>query len=122
MIVYFMLLSAAVIAGYELLAPFMLSVFLGRTNQELIFISRIVMLSAAGYMFYVFFRSIIDAVHHRSYNTVNIVISLLVLVLFSLTGIYFDVSRTVLLFIFVLSLTGLGALTYIHIRKIIRQA
>jgi hypothetical protein len=122
MIFYFLLLSFAVTAGYEILAPFMLSVFFGKANPELIYISRIVMLSAAGYMFYVFFRSIIDAAHHRSYNTFNIITALLFLVLFSLAGIFFDVSRTVLLFIFVLSLSGLGALTYFHIRKIIRQA
>lgn len=121
MIFYFLLLAAAVTIGYEFLSPVLLSVFLGRTNQELVFISRIVMLAAAGYMFYVFFRSIIDAAHHRSYNTLNIVIALLFLVITSSIGIYFDVSQTLLLSIFVLSVFILGALTWFRIKKIITQ-
>lgn len=122
MIFYFLLLAAAVTIGYELLSPFLLSVFLGRTNPELIFISRIVMLSAAGYMFYVFFRSIIDAAHHRSYNTLNIIVSLLFLAITTSAGIYFDASQTFLLSIFVLSVFILGTLTWFRIKKIILQA
>ena len=121
MIFYFLLLSAIVIAGYELLAPVLLSVYLGKANSALVFISRIVMLSAAGYMFYVFFRSIIDAAHHRSYNTLNIIISLTVLILLSSAGLFFNVSRTYLLSIFVLSVSLLGTMTYLHIKKILKQ-
>ncbi|MBK5283837.1 MAG: hypothetical protein JJE25_00405 [Bacteroidia bacterium] len=118
MIFYFLYLSAVIILGFELLSPFLLSVYLGRTNTELVFISRIIMLSAGGYMFYVFFRSIIDAAHHRSYNTVNIISALLFLFASSSVGFFTDVSRTYLLFIFVLSVYILGALTWFRIKKI----
>lgn len=122
MILYFLLLSAIVIAGYELLAPALLTAYLGTANAHLLYISQIVMLSAGGYMFYVFFRSIIDAAHHRSYNTVNILISLVFLLIFSLPGIYIHVNRTYLLSIFVLSVSLLGIMTYLQIKKIISQA
>jgi O-antigen/teichoic acid export membrane protein len=122
MIFYFLLLSAIVIAGYELLAPVLLSVYLGKVNVNLLYISRMVMLAAAGYMFYVFFRSIIDAAHHRSYNTVNILISLLFLLIFSMPGIFFHVNRAYLLSIFALSVSLLGIMTYLQIKKIISQA
>jgi O-antigen/teichoic acid export membrane protein len=121
MIFYFLLLSLGGTLAYEFLSPVLLSVFLGRTNQELVFISRIVMVSAAGYMFYVFFRSIIDAAHYHSYNTVNIFFALLFHALASFIGIYFHFSRTVLLSIFVLSVFILGTLTYLQLKKIIRQ-
>ena len=121
MIVYFLLLSAVVIIGYELLSPVLLSVFLGRTGTELVFISRIVMAAAAGYMFYVFFRSIIDAADYRSYNTVNILISLSILLILSLPGVFMNVNRVYLLSIFVLSVFTLGILTYFQIKKIISR-
>lgn len=121
MIVYFLLLSAVVIIGYELLSPVLLSVFLGRTGTELVFISRIVMAAAAGYMFYVFFRSIIDAADYRSYNTVNILISLAILLILSLPGVFMNVNRVYLLSIFVLSVFTLGILTYFQIKKIISR-
>jgi O-antigen/teichoic acid export membrane protein len=121
MIFYFLLLSAIVIAGYELLAPALISIYLGKANPELVYISRIIMLSAAGYMFYVFFRSIIDAAHHRSYNTVNIIISLTALIALSSAGFFFNVSRTYLLSIFVLSVSLLGTMTYLYIKKILKQ-
>jgi len=94
MIFYFLFLSAIVIAGYELLAPVLLSVYLGKANPALVYISRIVILSASGYMFYVFFRSIIDAAHHRSYNTLNIIISLTVLIVLSSAGLFFNVRSS----------------------------
>ena len=122
MIFYFLLLAAAVTIGYELLSPLLLSVYLGRPNEELVFISRIAMLSAAGYMFYVFFRSIIDAADYRSFNTVNILISVAFLLIFSLPGMWIQVSRIYLLSIFVLSVFVLGTLTYLHIKKIISRA
>jgi hypothetical protein len=80
-----------------------------------------VILAAAGYMFYVFFRSIIDAAHHRSYNTMNIIISLTVLTILSSAGLFFNFSHTYLLSIFVLSVSLLGAMTYLQIKRILLQ-
>jgi hypothetical protein len=108
MIFYFLLLSAIVIAGYELLAPALISLYLGKANPQLVYISRIVMAVGCGLYVLRFFQK-----HYRcrtppfvQYRQHNYFVDSLDSAV--ICRIFFNVSRTYLLSIFVLSVSFLA--------------
>lgn len=71
---------------YQLFVKEMLQLYLGKIELDLITISKNIMWGALFYPFYVTMRSVVDAYYVRAYNTLSILVSLVVfLILYMIT-------------------------------------
>jgi hypothetical protein len=91
---------------------------LGENYGEAVTVTRIVMVAAVAYTIYVSMRSIIDAYYLKAINTLNIIVALLIFLIFSFLSQFFAGNYIHLLFIFVIGVFSLGALTLHDIVKI----
>jgi len=109
------LLTVSGIIVFELFPKFILELYLGNVNNKLIFYTRTIILAALGFAIYVSMRSIIDAVYKTSYNSINIIISLLIFILLSVIVFY---TKLDCVFFIIAFITGLFFLSILTLRKI----
>lgn len=96
----------------------LIGIFMKNPADDIVDISRIMMLSALGYCYYVSLRSVIDAYYHKAYVTVNIIISLIVFVVLTGTLLLLQSHYSNILYAFVIAIMLLGFTTRMTVRKI----
>lgn len=114
-------LTAAGVLVFELFAGRIIELYLGRSYSDLLVVTRIIMAGSLAYTVYVSLRSIIDAYHFKAINTLNILISLSLFVVFSLVVILRKENDLLIVIAFVLALGILGLLTLKVTRKILKN-
>ncbi len=76
--IFSVLIAISGTAIYQLFAKEILQLYLGNVELDLITISKNIMWGALFYPFYVTMRSVVDAYYARAYNTISILIALMV--------------------------------------------
>lgn len=104
---------------FEIFAKEIITLYLGKVSEDLVFVARIIIIGSLAYTIYVSMRSILDAYYVKSINTRNIIISFLTFLIFSGTLLLFKLNYIYLIFSFVLALFLLGGLTLLEIRKVL---
>ena len=79
MTVVMLVASAALVAGFELLADPVLRIYLGQGGEELVATSRLVFVAALPFAFFNGMRSVLDAYYQTPRNGVNLLIALFIL-------------------------------------------
>ncbi|HEY6161065.1 MAG TPA: hypothetical protein VI112_07575 [Bacteroidia bacterium] len=118
-----LLLTAVGLLLAESFTAFFLDIYLGDPSPSLVFITRVILFGAAGFTLYISLRSILDAYYVKAVNTLNIFISFVFFLLASAVIRYTGVSWGLdgILYVFVMSMWILGALTYFTSAGIVRR-
>jgi len=123
-----MLVFVIVIPGvilFECFTEIILSLYLSKVNEQILFICRILFLSSIGYSLYIALRSILDALFVQPINSFFVLISVFVFGLFCLYYNFYSQNLDYLLFGFVISVSLLGILTiyktFSSINKLIKK-
>lgn len=105
---------------FIIFADIIIKYWLGSDFADTVTITRIIFLSGTFYIIYLATRSILDASKTKPFNAINIVISLIVFIVLATTLLLFQLFAPIisLAIAIMLSLSCLGILTYITIRKI----
>lgn len=104
---------------FEIFAVQILEIYLGYKYEELILITRLMILSSLGYSVYISLRSVLDAYHVKAVNTINIFYSFLLFILLCTVSIFLNNNYLLIIASFILSISVLGWLTYVRYKKII---
>jgi len=114
------LLTLIIVIILEIFAKQILILYLGQNFPELIFIFRTIVIGSFAYSIYISMRSFIDAIHIKAINTLNIIVSLLIFLILSISTLVFAKNYLYILFYFLITLFFLGFLTLLQLRKIYR--
>ncbi|RUM50242.1 MAG: hypothetical protein DSY47_02210 [Hydrogenothermus sp.] len=98
-----------------------LKMYLGKEIAAQSSVIKIIFLGTVPYVIYVSLRSIIDAIYTKPYNTINVLVSLLILLILSLSVYFFYKNYLYIIYIFLFSLYILAALTLEKILKFVRE-
>ena len=104
---------------FEIFAEQILEIYLGYKYDELILVTRLMILSALGYSIYISLRSVLDAYHVKAVNTINIFYSFLLFIFLCTISIFLNDNYLLIITSFILSISVLGWLTYVRYKKII---
>lgn len=117
-----LLLTLAGLLIFELFANPILYIFLGETNERLVLIVRLIIISSIGYTVYISLRSILDAYHVKAVNTRNIFLSFIFFIACSAIMLALVNNYIVMIYVFILSMLLLGSLTWYETRKALGKA
>lgn len=104
----------------EIFAKQIISFYLGNGYLYIVPVLRVTFVACIGYCFYVCMRSVIDAYYVKSYNTLNILISLIFFVICLSILTLFEVKIILIQILFTLTILLLGTLTLYRILIIIK--
>ena len=116
-----LILTITGVVIFEALADFIIKIYLGNGYEELVNISRVIIIGSLGYTVYISLRSILDAFFVKAINTKNIFISLIffTFLLFIIRLIISDYWS--IIYAFTLSMLLLGILTFNEVEKIFKK-
>lgn len=109
-------LTASGVILFEVFAKDILALYLGKELSDIVFIVRILIISAVGYNIYIATRSIIDAIYVKAINTRNIILSLSLFVVVTSVALIFFKSPTAVILSFNGAMFFLSALTLYEIK------
>lgn len=110
-------LTASGVILFEVFAKDILILYLGKELSDIVFMVRILIISAVAYNIYIATRSIIDAIYVKAINTRNIIISLALFVIVTSVALIFFKSPTTVILSFNGAMFFLGALTLYEIKN-----
>ena len=116
-----LLLTTTGIVFFEVFADEIITLYLGEGFSDIVLITRIIMISAIAYTVYVSMRSILDAYYVKAVNTINIIFSLILFLLFSGVMVLFSMGYIYIIPCFILAIFSLGGLTLFEIKKILQR-
>ena len=103
--IFSLLIAIVGTTTYQFFAEEILRLYLGKVELDLITISKNIMWGALFYPFYVTMRSIVDAYYDRAYNTISILVTLVLFLLLHLMT--HDIYNALIIALAVLSLMTL---------------
>ncbi len=116
-----LLLSVSAVLIFEFFATPIMHIYLKTAPPHLVNTARIIALGIPGYTLYIVLRSVLDALHYRAVNTRNLLISFIFycvgIVMLFLFNIHSETLIGLNIWIFSVSLSILGILTYFDYRK-----
>lgn len=115
------LLTLAGLVSFEIFANVIIKIYLGETFGELVLVARIIMSGCLAYTFYVSMRSILDAFYVKSVNTINILVSLTIMLTAFVLVYVLNGDHIALVFSFVAALYALGFFTLYEIFKLLKN-
>lgn len=116
------LIPLGLIGVLEILAPFLIRIYLGKEFESAVRIIRIISAGALPLSVYYALRSVLDGFHDRAVNTVNLLWSISIFLALCSAAYFWRGSINVVLWSFVLSTTLLALLTVRDVRRIVRRA
>ncbi len=87
---YTVIAALAMLLGFELLAPWLLEVYLGPSGADYVTMGRVIFLGAPAFAFFVALRSLLDAYYVVPRNGVNLMSALLLLLVGCAAHLLFD--------------------------------
>lgn len=114
-------LTASGVILFEVFAKNILILYLGKELSDIVFVVRILIISAVAYNIYIATRSIIDAIYVKAINTRNIILSLALFVVVTSVALIFFKSPTTVVCAFNVAIFFLGALILFEVKKIIKN-
>ena len=103
---------------FFIFGDYILKMYVGEEIAAQSSIIKIIFLGTIPYVIYVSSRSIIDAIYEKPYNTINILISLLILLVLTSSVYFLFKNYLYILYIFLFSLCILSGLTLVRVFQI----
>lgn len=106
---------------FYLYSGFFTELLVSHTDNNLIISCRLMLLGSVGYALYLNLRSILDAFYFKPINSINLIISLIILTLLTVWIYLFELDFQYLLYAYIISVTFLGCITYYKVLQVFKK-